>query len=77
MKPHRSGAFLYIVVNRKFMRNIFEVLDAIKIKPELYIGSKNLTFLYHFINGYLFQSTFSEDSERIRELLLVAIKNRD
>lgn len=51
------------------MKNIFEALEAIKVKPELYIGSKNLTYLYHFINGYLFHITPEDDtSDKIREL---------
>jgi hypothetical protein len=52
------------------MKNIFEVLNIIKVKPEMYIGAKNLTFLYHFINGYLFRNIDMDDeeSQRIREL---------
>jgi hypothetical protein len=44
------------------MKNIFDALNAIKIKPELYIGAKNLTYLYHFINGYNFKSLTTEDA---------------
>jgi len=43
------------------MKNIFDALNAIKIKPELYIGEKNLTYLYHFINGYNFKGMATED----------------
>jgi len=53
------------------MKNIFDALNAIKIKPELYIGAKNLTYLYHFINGYNFKSMTTEDmisGNYIREL---------
>lgn len=52
------------------MKNIFESLEAIKIRPELYLGAKKLTYLYHFINGYLFKSLELEDevSSKIREL---------
>jgi len=52
------------------MKNIFEALDVIKIRPELYLGAKNLTYLYHFINGYLFRSVDLDDevSSKISEL---------
>jgi hypothetical protein len=52
------------------MRNIFESLDVIKIRPELYLGAKKITYLYHFINGYLFKSLELDDevSSKIREL---------
>lgn len=52
------------------MKNIFDVLDEIKIRPELYLGANKLTYLYHFINGYLFRSIDLNDNEslKIREL---------
>lgn len=52
------------------MKNIFELLDDIKIRPELYLGAKKITYLYHFINGYLFKSLELGDevSSQIREL---------
>lgn len=52
------------------MRNIFEALNVIKVRPEMYLGAKNLTFLYYFINGYLFKSIDinDEESQKIREL---------
>lgn len=45
------------------MKNIFETLEDIQIKPELYLGAKNLTYLYHFINGYLWRSMDLNDNE--------------
>ena len=52
------------------MNNIYDALEAIKVKPELYLGAKNLTYLYHFINGYLFNVDDDKDpmSEKIRGL---------
>lgn len=52
------------------MNNVFELLENIKIKPELYLGSKKLTYLYHFVNGYLFRSMDigDEKSLKIKEL---------
>lgn len=51
------------------MKNIFDTLEDIKVKPELYLGAKNLTYLYHFINGYVFRSMDMNDynSSKIRE----------
>jgi hypothetical protein len=52
------------------MKSIFEDLENIKVRPEMYLGAKNLTFLYHFINGYLLKSidVNDEESQRIRDL---------
>ncbi|MGV7108098.1 hypothetical protein [Flavobacterium sp. U410] len=52
------------------MKNIFQVLYDLKRKPELYLGALNLTYLYFFINGYLFRISDTSDScsEKIREL---------
>jgi hypothetical protein len=52
------------------MKNIFESLDVIKIRPEFYLGEKKITYLYHFINGYLFKSLELGDeiSSKIRDL---------
>jgi hypothetical protein len=52
------------------MKTIFDTLEEIKIKPEMYLGAKKLTYLYHFINGYLCKSMDVNDNEspKIREL---------
>ena len=31
---------------------VYNLLQKIKKRPELYLGEKNLHFLFHFINGY-------------------------
>jgi len=44
------------------MNNIFSLIDEIKKRPELYIGSKEITHLYHFINGYIYRDfEYNED----------------
>jgi hypothetical protein len=50
--------------------NVFVTLNDIRLKPELYLGAKNITFLYHFINGYLFNVDLKKDSisHKFREL---------
>lgn len=52
------------------MKNIFEALDVIELKSELFLGEKNISYLYHFINGYLFRSVDLDDelSPKIRRL---------
>lgn len=52
--------------------SIQTVIDRIRTRPGMYLGSKSITALLHFLNGYQ-MAEFERDTEKCRKLSLLPL----
>lgn len=52
--------------------SIQTVIDRIRTRPGMYLGSKSITALWHFLNGY-HMAEFERDTEKCRKLSLLPL----